>query len=119
VRSAALVAAVGVTAAFAVAPVGLAAKHKPPKPRTVKVGDDYFSPVAIKVPKGTTVVWKWLAYNGNTHDVKLRKGPKGVKHFHSDPAAADFTYKRKLTVKGKYTVICTFHEGMTMTVTVK
>lgn len=117
-RRAALAAAVGV-AAVAVAPAGLAATQKPPKPRTVDVGDDYFRPVGLKVPKGTTVVWKWLAYNGNTHDVKLKKGPRGVKHFHSDPATSDFTYKRTLKVKGKYTVICTFHEGMTMTITVK
>lgn len=117
-RAVALAAAVG-AAACAVAPAGLAATQKAPKPRTVKVADDYFSPAGLKVPKGTKIVWKWLAYNGNTHDVKLTKRPKGVKSFHSDPATSDFTYKRTLKVKGKYTVICTFHEDMKMTITVK
>ena len=103
-------------AAFAVAPSGLAATSKP---RVVKVGDDYFLPKKMTVSKGKTVQWKWLAANGNTHDVKLTKRPKGVKSFHSDPATSDFSYKKKLKVKGTYRVICTFHEGMTQTITVK
>jgi plastocyanin len=51
--------------------------------------------------------------------VKLKKGPKGVKKFHSDPAAADFSFTRTLKVKGKYTIICTFHQNMVQTITVK
>jgi plastocyanin len=106
-------------AALAVAPAGLAAKPKPPKPRTVKVGDDYFSPTSMKVRPKTKIVWKWLAVNGNTHDVKLKKRPKGVKSFQSDPATSDFTFKRTLYKKGTYKVICTFHQNMRMTITVK
>jgi plastocyanin len=109
-------------AALAVIPAGVggAAKPKPPKPRIVKVADDYFSPAKMaNVKRGRTVVWRWLAVNGNTHDVKLKKGPKGFKRFHSDPATADFSFKRKLTKKGRYVVICTFHEDMRMTITVK
>jgi plastocyanin len=103
-------------AVFAVAP---AAATTAPKPLTVKVGDDYFSPLKKTVKPGTKVVWKWQAANGNTHDVKLLRGPKGVKKFHSDPAAADFTFKRTLKVKGKYSIICTFHQNMVQTITVK
>ena len=107
--------AIGVTA-LAVAPAAAAPK---PKPLKVQVGDDYFRPLKKTVKPGTKVVWKWLSVNGNTHDVKLKKGPKGVKKFHSDPAAADFTYKRTLKVKGKYLIICTFHQNMVQTITVK
>jgi plastocyanin len=107
--------AIGV-AALAVAPAAAAPK---PKPLKVQVGDDYFRPLKKTVKPGTKVVWKWLSVNGNTHDVKLKKGPKGVKKFHSDPAAADFTYKRTLKVKGKYLIICTFHQNMVQTITVK
>ena len=103
--------------AFAIAPAGLAAST--PKPRTVKVGDDYFGPVSMKVRPKTKIVWKWLAYNGNTHNVKLTKRPKGVKKFASAPATTDYTFKRTLYKKGKYTFICSFHEGMDMTITVK
>ena len=118
-RRLALVAA-GV-AALAVIPAGpsTASKKKPPPKKTVQVGDDYYSPLKMTVKPGTIVVWKWLTVNGNTHDVKLKSGPKKVKKFHSDAAAADFSYKRTLKVKGKYTVICTFHEDMKMTITVK
>ena len=104
-------------AALAVAPAGLAAST--PKPRTVKVGDDYFGPVSMKVRPKTKIVWKWLAYNGNTHDVKLKKRPKGVKSFQSDPATSGYTFKKTLYKKGTYKLICTFHDGMKMTITVK
>jgi plastocyanin len=102
-------------AALAVAPAAANA----PKPLKVQVADDYFLPVKKTVKPGTKVVWKWLSVNGNTHDVKLKKGPKGVKRFHSEPAAADFTFKRTLKVKGKYLIICTFHENMVQTITVR
>jgi plastocyanin len=115
VRRAGVAVALG-AAALAVAPAGLAAT---PKPRTVKVGDDYFSPTSMTVHPKTKIVWKWLAVNGNTHDVKLKKRPKGVKSFQSDPATSDFTFKRTLYKKGTYKIICTFHENMKMTITVK
>jgi plastocyanin len=111
-----LVVAIGV-AAVAVAPA--AAATKPPKPVNVTVGDDYFAPEKKTVKPGTKIVWKWLAVNSNTHDVKLKKGPRGVKKFQSDPAAADFIFKKTLKVKGKYSIICTFHEDMVQTITVR
>ena len=49
---------------------------------------------------------------GDVHDVKLKSGPKGVKKFHSEPAATDYTFKRKLTVSGTYKIVCTLHEEM-------
>ena len=115
---AALIAA-GVAALAVVPAVPSTAATKPAPKKTVQVGDDYFSPLKVTVKPGTTIVWKWLSVNGNTHDVKLKNGPKKVKKFHSDAAAADFSYKRKLTVKGKYSIICTFHENMVQTITVK
>jgi plastocyanin len=105
-------------AALAVAPAVSDAAKKPPT-KKVTVGDDYFQPLKMTVKPGTKVVWKWVSTNSNTHDVKLKKGPKGVKKFQSDPAAADFSYKRTLKVKGKYSIICTFHENMVQTITVK
>ena len=119
-RAAALLAAgVAATAAVPAATAGTAAKTAP-KPRVVKVADDYFAPARItNMSRNRVVQWKWLNVNGNTHDVKLRRGPKGFKKFHSDPATAGFSFKRKLTKKGRYVVVCTFHEDMKMTITVK
>jgi plastocyanin len=104
-------------AVTAVAPATAATKQ--PKPVNVKVGDDYYTPLKLSVKPGTKIVWKWLNVNGNTHDVKLKKGPKAVKKFQSDPAATFYTYKRVLKVKGKYSIICTFHENMVQTIVVR
>jgi plastocyanin len=109
----------GVVIGAAVLAVAPATASTTPKPVSVQVGDDYFAPAKKTVKPGTKIVWKWLLVNGNTHDVKLKKGPRGVKRFHSDPAAADFTYKKTLKVKGKYSIICTFHENMVQTITVR
>jgi plastocyanin len=115
-RAAGVLLATGVAAA-AVIPVADGAST--PVRKTVKVGDDFFAPSKLTVKRGTTVVFKWSNANVNTHDVKLKRGPRGVKRFHSDPAAAYYSYKRTLKVRGKYHVICTFHVGMVTTITVK
>jgi plastocyanin len=92
-----------------------------PRKRTVRVGDNYFLPATLTVKPRTTVVWRWPGYeaSGQVHDVELAKGPKGVKRFHSDPAASDYSFRRKLTVVGRYRLVCTYHEDMTMTIKVK
>jgi plastocyanin len=105
-------------AALAVVPAAAIGASTPPPVKKVTVADDYFGPAKLKVHAGGSVVWRWPATNTNTHDVKLKKGPKGAKKFWSDPAAADFSFKRKLKVKGKYTIICTFHQDMVQTITV-
>jgi plastocyanin len=104
-------------AALAVVPAATAGSTAK---KTVKVGDYFLSPGITTVKPGTRVTWKWLASNGDTHDVKLKKGPKGVKKFHSGYASTDYTFARTLTKKGKYTVICTLHPTqMHQTITVK
>ena len=115
-RSAGALLATGV-AACAVVPAATGASK--PVRKVVKVGDDFFAPTKVAVPRNSTIVFKWLAANTNTHDVYLRRKPKRAKRFHSDPAATDFTYRRKLTVKGTYKVICTFHVGMDATIVVR
>ena len=89
--------------------------------KTVTLGDNYFTPKTLKVKRGTRVTWRWPGFDegGDVHDVKLRKGPKGVKKFHSEAASTDYSFKRKLTVPGTYRLVCTLHEEMRMTVTVR
>jgi plastocyanin len=71
--------------------------------------------------RGTIVTWKWPGFDeaGDVHDVKLKSGPRGVKKFHSQPAATDYSFKRKLRLPGKYKFVCTLHEEMRMTIRVK
>ena len=89
--------------------------------RTAHLFDDYFTPVSLTVKPGTTIMWRWPSFMeaGDVHDVKLKSGPKGVKRFHSEAAAMDFSFKRKLTVPGTYKIICTLHEGMRQTIRVR
>jgi plastocyanin len=89
------------------------------KTKTVKLYDNYFQPVELKVSKGTTVKWKWPADPIDVHDVKLKKAPEGVKKFHSEPASSGYVFKKTLKVKGTYKIICTLHEEMTQTIKVR
>ena len=92
-----------------------------PAKKTVRVGDNFFSPKKLTVDRGTTVKWKWPGSDeaGDVHDVALTKGPKGVKKFQSEAAATDYSYKRKLTKPGTYRIVCTLHEEMRMTIKVR
>ena len=98
-----------------------AKSKKKPKPVTKKVGlfDNYYEPAKLTVRAGTTVKWTWPATTGESHDVTLDKGPKGVKKFQSEIAASEYVYSRKLTVAGKYHIICSLHEEMTMDIRVR
>jgi plastocyanin len=89
--------------------------------KTVKVGDNFISPKTLTVSKGTTVTWKWPGFDeaGDVHDIKLKRGPKGVKKFQSEAASTDYSYKRKLEVPGTYKLVCTLHEEMTQTIKVR
>jgi plastocyanin len=113
VRLAAALAAAGV-ALLCAAPAQAATK-------TVRIYDNYFLKDDLKIKRGTIVKWRWpgVYEAGDVHDVKLKSGPKGVKKFHSEAAATDFSFKRKLKVAGKYRIICTLHEEMKMQIRVK
>ena len=86
--------------------------------KTVKLYDNYFTPLELKVSKGSTVTWKWPLDPIDVHDVKLKKGPSGVKKFHSEPASSGYVFKKTLKVKGTYKIICTLHEEMVQTIKV-
>ena len=90
------------------------------KKRTVEIGDYYFTPAKVTVKRNTVFVWKWPAGGGDAHDVYLRKGPRGVKKFHSEIFVADERFRKKLTKRGNYRIICTLHpDSMKQTITVK
>jgi len=116
---AALVAlAVGALAATGVAnPLG-----KGSQPEKVKVLDDFFKPDNVKIKKNKKVTWKW-GNDFNTHNVTLKKGPKGVKKskFSSQTSSAEgFKFTKKFKKPGKYNFYCTIHpDVMKMTVKVK
>jgi plastocyanin len=89
--------------------------------KSVRIYDNYFLKDDLTVKRGATVTWRWpgVYEAGDVHDVKLKSGPKGAKRFHSEAAATDYTFRRKLKVPGRYRIICTLHEEMTMKIRVK
>lgn len=109
----------GLTLATAAAVPAAAGGGKPQK-KTVEIADNYYSPTKLTVNKGSTITWKWPDTTGDTHDVLLDKGPKGVKKFQSESAGSFYSYKQKLKVPGEYKIICTLHEQeMKMTIRVR
>jgi plastocyanin len=123
-----IAAALIAVAALAVPSTGVAGKTK-----KVKVVDDYFSPSKITVKKDTKVSFKWDKNNLNTHNVTLKKGPKGVKKSKKPCAKGKITkcnvsasgsiginFAPKFNKKGTYKFICTIHPTvMKVTVNVK
>ena len=87
--------------------------------KTVKVQDGYFSPSRLTVRPGTIVRWVWPAGLSDTHDVMLGRGPAGVRHFMSEYAASDYTYRKRLWKVGTYSLLCDLHQGMNMKVVVR
>jgi plastocyanin len=95
----------------------------PPRPRyfkSVKVGDNFYAPLRVVVKPYTKVTWRWPSIAGDTHDVRFQRGPRGVPHYQSEPAAAGYRYSKLLVKLGTYRIVCTFHEGeMVQTIVVR
>lgn len=95
----AVVAAAGTVSAFAAT-------------KSIKIGDDFFSPKSVSVKKNDTVKWTWTG--DSPHNVTVRTGP--VK-FHSKTQSTG-TYSKKLTKKGTFKIYCTIH-GTRQSLTIK
>jgi plastocyanin len=80
----------------------------------VSVDDNFFSPKAKSIKKGSSIKWTWRG--DVAHNVVKTSGPG--KRFQS-PLKVNGTYTKKFRKKGTYKIVCTVHSGMTMTVTVR
>ena len=85
----------------------------------VEVADNYYAPAKLTVRRGTRVTWRWPEVAGDVHDVKLKSAPRGVRKFQSQPASSGYRFRRRLRKPGRYRIVCTLHEEMTMTVRVR
>jgi plastocyanin len=113
------IALVPATAGAGAGATATTAAAKKPVKKKVEVADYYYGPARETIPKGSTLTFVWPDAGGDSHDVTLGKGPKGVKKFESEIATAAYTFKHKFTVAGKYHIVCTLHDEMTMDVTVR
>src|SRR3954454_3797655 len=81
--------------------------------KTVQVKDNKFVSNSITVKKGTTVKWIWKG--DAPHNVKVTKGPAKF----TSSVKTSGSFKKKLTKKGTYSIICTIHApGMKMKIKV-
>jgi len=101
-----------ISAATVVAATALLAIPAFAATKSVSVKDNFFSPKTLTVGKNSTVKWVWKGHA--PHNVTVTKGP--VK-FHSSTKVSG-TFSKKMTRRGSYTLVCTIHSGMKMTLKV-
>jgi plastocyanin len=81
--------------------------------RGVSLRDNFFRPASVTVRKGDTVKFRWL---GNaSHNVTVARGPQ---RFRSGTKASG-SYRKRMTRRGTYRLVCTVHSGMRMTLRVR
>jgi plastocyanin len=120
-----MLACLAATAAVAIALPAGGALSAPAQRATVKkvnVADDYYAPTKLTIRKGQYVKWVWNAYNTNSHNVTLNKGPSGVNRgkFKSPTGTIGLHFQKQFKKPGTYKFLCTLHRTvMKMTVVVK
>ena len=77
--------------------------------RTVSVDDNVFRPTSLTVRTGDTVRWRWVGKA--PHNVVVVKGPV---RFRSSIQRSG-SYSKRITRRGTYSIVCTIHPKMKMT----
>ena len=79
--------------------------------KIVRVADDYFAPVMMRVVPNRLIRWVWSMDNTNTHNVVLKTAPPGVakRKFRSANGSIGIIFARRLPKVGLYEFVCTFH----------
>ena len=79
--------------------------------KIVRVGDDYFTPVMMRVVPNRLIRWVWVMENTNTHNVVLKTSPRGVdkSKFRSANGSIGIRFARRMPKVGMYEFVCTFH----------
>jgi plastocyanin len=83
--------------------------------KTVKVRDNSYSRSSITIAKNDKIKFAWQNTN-HDHNVTKKSGPASV---HSQTQDGNYTYTKKFTTTGKYSLHCTIHPSqMKLSVTV-
>jgi plastocyanin len=80
--------------------------------KTITVKDNAFSPSSATIRAGSTVKFVWRGKA--PHNVSVSKGPAKFK----SPVKTSGSYAIRLTRKGTYSLVCTIHQGMKMSLRV-
>ena len=87
---------------LAIALLGLTPPTVGAATKTVRVGDNFFSPSSISIRKGTKVTWRWVG--SSRHNVVATRGAS----FRSTIKRSG-TYSRTFRRRGTVKYICTIH----------
>jgi plastocyanin len=79
----------------------------------VKVGDNFFSVKRLTIGRGARVTWKWTGVLN--HNVTVKSGPSKF-HSRTQPQGS---FSHVFTRAGTYSLYCTIHRFMKMTVVVR
>jgi plastocyanin len=75
--------------------------------RAVRVGDNFFvrerGVPTVTVRRGDTVSWRFAGRS--SHNVVATRGPQRF----SSPVRSSGTFRRRMTRRGTYTIVCTIH----------
>ena len=77
------------------------------------VFDGYYDPAKLTIKKGQTIRWTFDESNTQSHTVTYVSGPPKSKYFSSG------SYRKKLTIKGSYTLYCVPHPNMIQKIRVR
>ena len=87
------------------------------KSTKVTVGDNFYSPTAKTIKKGTRAKFNWTG--ANRHNVRLKKGP-GKKFKSKTTRSTGVNFARKFKKRGTYRIFCSIHpDQMNLTLKVK
>ena len=86
--------------------------------KSVSVRDDFFRAKRVTIHSGDRVKWTWRNTQGD-HNVRFRKVPRGVSTKPGSTTKAGGTFVRKFRKRGTYRYVCTIHEDLGMTGSVK
>jgi plastocyanin len=87
------------------------------KTRSVSVRDDFFSPKRLTVASGDRVRWVWR--DEGSHNVRFRGVPRGASRRPGSSTKTSGSFGRTLRKRGRYSYVCTIHEDLGMTGSVK
>lgn len=96
----------------AITPVTTASASPTQATQTVRLANNKFQPASLTVKVGTTVTWKHE--DAQTHNVISASLPS----LRSRDLEKGDTFAYTFTKAGTYTYYCSYHEGMTATITV-
>jgi plastocyanin len=82
--------------------------------KTVLVKDDFFSPKALTIARGTKVVWVWKGQE--RHNIAVANGPSSFRAGTRKKGRFKHTFGKR----GRYSIVCTIHApDMHMVIKVK